>query len=44
MKTLTRISFTDIALISGGTFLLGVTIDSLVYVLNGGVLHGCVYL
>ncbi len=44
MKTLTKISFTDIALISGGAFILGVAIDSLVYVLNGGVLYGCVYL
>jgi hypothetical protein len=44
MKTLTKISISDIALIGGGAFILGVSIDTLIYVLNGGVMHGCVYL
>ena len=41
---LKKISFSDIALIGGGAFIVFVTIESVIYQLNGGVLHGCIVL
>ena len=41
---LKKISFSDIALIGGGAFILAVTIEAIIYQLNGGVLHGCIIL
>ena len=44
MSKLFQISLSDIALIGGGALILLVTIESVVYQLNGGALHGCIIL
>ena len=39
---LNKVSFSDVALIGGGLFIALVTIESIVYQMNGGQLYGCV--
>jgi len=41
---LSKISFSDIVLIGGGLFIAVVTIEAVIYQLNGGQLYGCVTL
>ena len=41
---LRKIALTDIALIGGSLFIAVITIESVIYQLGGGQLHGCIIL
>ena len=39
-----KIALTDIALIGGSLFIAVITLESIIYQLGGGQLHGCIIL
>lgn len=41
---LNKVSFSDVVIIVFGLFILAVTIESVVYQMNGGQLYGCIAL